>query len=182
MADKELTTAAGAPHVSSVMSQLAWEAVPRARAPRLVPARRLAPSSGPLRRFLLVVLILAGGAAFSACGTAPVGVDTRGLVSVDVGAYQALPPPYGTRHTVITSADFLADFARALTVHHIALRSPPTTAAGCTGGVQYTVVLKRRGSSRRTTLSAYSCAHTITGNMSGDVSGFLAYLDSVLST
>ena len=164
------------------MSQLGFAAVRRARAPHLALARRLAPFSGPVRRVLLIALILASGAAFSACGTALVGVDTRGLVSVDVGAFQALPPPYGTRHTVITSATSVADFAHAVAVHHIALRSPATKATGCTGGVQYTVVLKRRGPSRRTTLSAYSCAHTITGNMSGDVSGLLAYLDTVLST
>jgi hypothetical protein len=94
---------------------------------------------------------------------------------------QALPPPYGSKQATLTSASALATFQQEVVSHHIGLTSPSTSGGGCAGGIQYTIVLDRGGGKPATTLSAYDCADQITGNMTGDVSGFLAYVDTQLT-
>ena len=70
----------------------------------------------------------------------------------------ALPPPLGTKHVLLTSAQALAGFAQSVATHHIALSSSETS-PGCPGGINYTVVITKRTPSARITLQGYNCQH-----------------------
>jgi hypothetical protein len=128
----------------------------------------------------------AGAAVATACAVIPVlrggavTLGTNGLARVSVTSYQALPPPYRPAHTVLSSAASLRSFAHALHVDHIGTTSRPTSSSACSGGIQYTVVMSYR-SGRRTSLDAYSCGGTVTGNMTGNVARFVTYLASIAS-
>jgi hypothetical protein len=105
---------------------------------------------------------------------------TSDLTRVQMSSYQALPPPYGSAQGVLTSSAALAGFRKAVASDHIGLTTPATSNSGCTGGVQYTVVLEMSGGKPTTTLNAYNCGGQITGNITGDVPGFLAYVSTLL--
>jgi hypothetical protein len=81
---------------------------------------------------------------------------------------------------VLTSAASLASFNRSLVANDIGVAATATTNGGCTGGIQYTIVIDRGGGKPATTLSAYDCTGQMTGNITGDVSGFLSYIGSLL--
>ncbi len=114
----------------------------------------------------------------TACGGSI--VDTSGLTRVEISTYQALPPPFGSKQATLTSPSSLANFQKAIAADHIGVSASTTLGTGCAGGIQYTVVMDTGGETS-TTLSEYSCADQLTGNMTGDVSGFLTYLDGQLS-
>lgn len=105
-------------------------------------------------------------------------VATGGLTRVSVSSYQALPPPYTPGHVVLVSAASIGAFEHALRSDHIGTTSRATSSGGCTGGTQYTVVITYK-SGRRTTLDAYSCGGSITGNMTGHVEAFVGYLSAL---
>jgi len=130
------------------------------------------PYTSPVRRATLLVppltLLLAG------CGAGT--VDTAGLTQVRISTSQALPPPYGQHQTTLTSAASLAQFAKLISDNHIGVGSTTGSSGGCSGGIQYTIVVVAR--SGTTDLSAYDCANQITGNMSGNVSGFISGLEA----
>ena len=130
-------------------------------------------------RIGLAALLLALASTTAPSSAAPAGspISVSGLVRVEVDTYQSLPPPYKPGHRVLTSNPALAAFAKAVTSHRIAIRQHPTASSGCTGGVEYTIVV--RTNVRRTTLSAYRCAGTITGNLTGEVAAFLRDLGSI---
>jgi hypothetical protein len=148
------------------------------------------------RRGFLLLLSFSAAALITACGTTSSSFttssslttsssfDTSNLTEVQLSSSQALPPPYGSAHAVLTSAGSLAGFQQSLVSHHIGVTTNPsdiTSNDGCTGGVEYTIVLNRGGGNPATTLDAYDCGGRITGNMTGDVSGFLAYVGTLLA-
>lgn len=128
----------------------------------------------------VIPLCLGAAVMLTACGTSGGSLDTSDLTKVEMSSAQALPPPYGSAQAVLSSAGSLATFQQELASHHIGVTSQATSGDGCTGGIQYTIVLDRSGGKPATTLSAYDCGGQITGNVTGDVSGFLSYVSSLL--
>jgi hypothetical protein len=122
-------------------------------------------------------LCLVAAATIAACGSP---VDTSNLTQVQMSSSQALPPPYGSAQAVLTSATSLATFRKAISSNGISLSATTTSSDGCAGGTQYTIVLVRSGGKGSTTLNAYACGGQITGNMAGNVSGFLDYVRPLL--
>jgi len=131
------------------------------------------------RTLLLLPLCLITVAAIEGCGST--SLNTAGLARVAMSSSQALPPPYGSKQATLTAASSIATFQQQVASHHIGLAASSTSGGGCTGGIQYTIVLEWGGGKPSTTLSAYDCANQITGNMSGDVAGFLAYVNTQLT-
>jgi hypothetical protein len=126
------------------------------------------------------VLGLVAAALVAGCGSSGGGsVDTSNLTQVQLSSSQALPPPYGQYQTTLTSAASLATFQQEMASNKIGESSGTANGGGCAGGIQYTIVLVRSGQSS-TTLSAYDCGGQITGNMTGDVAGFIAYIATLL--
>jgi hypothetical protein len=128
----------------------------------------------------LLPLGLLAAALVAACGPYGNPLDTSDLTRVQMSSYQALPPPYGSAQGVLTSYAALAGFRKVVASDHIGLTTPATSNSGCTGGVQYTVVLEMSGGKPTTTLNAYNCGGQITGNITGDVPGFIAYVSTLL--
>jgi hypothetical protein len=131
----------------------------------------------------LVTLTGCGSAGSSGPSSAPASPSgtasiTTGLTKVDISSYQALPPPNGKHHAVLTSRSDLSSFAGEVASDHIGLTSRKS-AGGCAGGTEFTVVMSRQNDSA-VTLTAYSCGGSITGTMSGDVRQFISYLKSLL--
>jgi hypothetical protein len=122
-------------------------------------------------------LCLFAAATIAGCGSP---VDTSNLTQVQMSSSQALPPPYGSAQAVLTSATSLATFRKAMSSNGIGLSGTTTTSDGCAGGTQYTIVLVRSGGKGSRTLNAYACGGQITGNMDGNVSGFLDYVRPLL--
>lgn len=115
----------------------------------------------------LVGLVLAG------CGgsSSPEWKDLR-TVTLTV-AQPGLPPPFSRPKTSAFST--AADVARVTTLlnsHHIAKASNPSANPGCAGGFTIAIVIVRRGSAP-VRLSAYRCANQTSGDVSGDLVGFL---------
>jgi hypothetical protein len=115
----------------------------------------------------------------AAPGAGAATLSTDGLVRVSVSSYQALPPPYKPGHVTLKSAASLRNFEDNLRADHIGTSSHPTTTSGCTGGIQYTVAMTYN-KGRRTTLDAYDCGGSITGNMTGNVKKFVSYLSGLI--
>jgi predicted small secreted protein len=134
--------------------------------------------SRAMRRHALPILVAASALLVTACGGST--VDTAGLTRVQISSYQSLPPPYGSRQATLTSPSSLTAFQQAIAQDRIGMSGSSTVSTGCTGGIQYTVIMDRGGAAS-TTLSEYSCAEQLTGNMTGDVAAFLTYLDGQLS-
>jgi hypothetical protein len=125
----------------------------------------------------MLPLCLVAAATIAGCGSP---VDTSNLTQVQMSSSQALPPPYGSAQAVLTSATSLATFRKAILSAGIGLSGTTTSSGGCAGGIQYTIVLVRSGGKGSTTLNAYDCGGQITGNMAGNVSGFLDYVRPLL--
>ena len=104
---------------------------------------------------------------------------TKGLTRVTVTSEQALPPPYHPGHAVLKSDASVDAFEHVLKADRIGVRSHPTSSAGCAGGTQYTVVLTYQAG-RRTSLDAYQCGGSITGDIMGNVGAFVKYLASLI--
>jgi len=100
---------------------------------------------------------------------------TVGITAVDITIDQALPPPYTPKHVHLTAPAALAAFQQSLTSRHLSYSS--TFGPTCTGGTNYTVVISKN--SQQTKLTAYVCGGTVEGNVSGDLAGFVADLNSL---
>jgi hypothetical protein len=122
-------------------------------------------------RLALVALVVAVAAA--ACGGGS-SAEWKNLQSVRVTVAQpGLPPPFGRpRTTSFTSPAELARVTTLLNSHHIARVSATTPSTGCAGGFQIGIVIARQGSGP-VDLSAYRCANQTSGNVKGDLVGFL---------
>jgi hypothetical protein len=97
-----------------------------------------------------------------------------GLRSVRVTVSQpGLPPPYGKPHThVFTTPGPLARVTAALNAHHVARLTSPSTNSGCAGGYQIAIAIAGEHAAP-VHLNAYRCANTTTGDIGGDLVGFL---------
>ena len=123
--------------------------------------------------------VAALGVAIAALMTAGCGGGSSGKwedvhsVTVTV-ARPGLPPPGGAPHTTeFTSASAVAQATAALNAHHIEQSSSSSSNNGCAGGAQIAItIVKHDGTSVR--LSAYQCGGHTTGDVSGDLSGFLS--------
>ena len=105
-------------------------------------------------------------------------IDTTGLTKVSIRSYQALPPPYRPTQFTITSASGLAAFQSVLVARNIKLLPTKTTSDGCTGGIQYTIVLTRAAGIVE--LDVYSCGHSFPEtNINGNLPGFVSDLDGL---
>lgn len=128
---------------------------------------------------LVSATLFAAGMMLAAPSAGAATLTTNGLTRVSASSFQALPPPYEPRHTVLKSAASLGTFEQTLRNDHIGITSHPTTANGCTGGIDYTVVMTYNNG-RRTSLDAYNCGGSITGNLTGNVKKFEAYLSVLM--
>jgi hypothetical protein len=98
-------------------------------------------------------------------------------VSVDVDQPSVAPVP-GAKNspTIFTTPARLATVTKALNANHIRKAAHTTTSNGCTGGIVIAIKITERHHGR-TDFNAYHCAHTITGNVSGNLTGFLKQID-----
>jgi hypothetical protein len=116
---------------------------------------------------------LCAGLALTACGGSS-SSQWKGLRSVRVTVAQpGLPPPYGSpKTTAFTSSGELARVTTLLNAHHIAQAASTSSSTGCAGGFKIEIVIVRAGAAT-TNLSAYRCANQTSGNVTGDLVGFL---------
>ncbi len=128
---------------------------------------------------LATAAVFAAGAVLAALPAGATALTTSGLTRVSVSSFQALPPPYKPPHAVLTSAASLRRFEGAVRADHIGVASHPTSVNGCAGGTNYTVTLTYT-KGRRTSLDAYDCGRSVTGNMTGSVQKFVSYLAALL--
>jgi hypothetical protein len=98
-------------------------------------------------------------------------------VSVDVDQPSVAPIP-GVKNTPsrFTSPAQLRTVRNALNANHIRKAGHTTTDDGCTGGIEIAIKITQRQGGR-TDLSAYDCANRITGNIAGNLTGFLKQID-----
>ena len=113
-------------------------------------------------------LVLAG------CGgTSFTGWKNLQSVTVTV-ARPGLPPPGGLPHTTaFTSQAELARVTAALNALQIRKVSTASSTSGCAGGTQIAITITRAHGAP-THLSAYQCGGKTTGDIGGDLSGFLS--------
>jgi hypothetical protein len=91
-------------------------------------------------------------------------------------AQPSLPPPYGEpKTTAFTTPAQVARVTAALNAHHIAKAASSSTNNGCTGGHTVMITITPQ-SGAATQLSAYRCANQTTGDIDGDLTGFLSSL------
>ena len=89
-------------------------------------------------------------------------------------AQPGLPPPYGEpKTTTFTTQGQVDRVTKALNDHHIDQASSTSSSNGCAGGYTIKITIVPR-SGTPTNLSAYRCAKQTTGEVSGDVTGFLS--------
>ncbi len=110
-----------------------------------------------------------------ACGGGSSSSQWKDLQTVRITVAQpGLPPPYGKpKTTSFTTQGQLARVTAALNAHHITQASSTSTSNGCSGGFTIKIVVVPK-SGASTNLSAYRCAKQTTGDVSGDVTGFLS--------
>jgi hypothetical protein len=147
-----------------------------------------------LRRIAIILGCVAIAAMAAACGSAhgqthtvrvtqikrqadPVGWSGLTRVSVDVDQPSIAPVP-GVKNvpTKFTTRAQLQTVTRALDANHIREASHTTTDYGCTGGIEIAIKITQRHHGR-TDLNAYDCAKKITGNIDGNLTGFLNQID-----
>jgi hypothetical protein len=94
-------------------------------------------------------------------------------VSVDVTQPSVAPIP-GAKHTptTFTTPQQLTTVTKALNDNHIRKADHTTQNNGCTGGIVIQIQVTR-GQRRTTNLNGYHCAKTITGDIAGNLTGFL---------
>jgi hypothetical protein len=117
------------------------------------------------------LLLAACGGSSSSSGSPPGWKD---LSSVRVTVAQpGLPPPFGVpKTTSFTTSGQVAHATSLLNTHHIAKASSTTPSSGCAGGFQISIAIVQRGSAP-VKLNAYRCANRTSGDVGGDVVGFL---------
>lgn len=121
-----------------------------------------------------LALMCAAGLGLAACGGSshPTWSQLR-AVRITV-AQPGLPPPYGApKSTTFTTPAQLTRVTSALNAHHIAKASTTTPNPGCAGGFQIAIVIvpQHAGTVR---LGAYRCANQDSGDIGGDLPGFLS--------
>lgn len=85
-----------------------------------------------------------------------------------------LPPPFGApRVTSFATQSELARVTSALNRHHIAKLQASSSGGGCAGGFQIGISVTRSGSAPAG-LSAYRCGGRTSGDIGGDLVGFLS--------
>jgi hypothetical protein len=97
------------------------------------------------------------------------------LTRVTVSAVQPSvnqPPGEKPNRVVFTTPQQLQTVTKALNANHIQQASHPTSDNGCAGGIQIAIVITQTGG-KTTRLGAYRCATTTTGDIAGNVNGFL---------
>ena len=119
--------------------------------------------------------LIAAGLLLAACGSSKSSSttwkDVRHVTVTD--ARPGLPPPGGLPHTTsFTTPSDLDRVTAALNAHHIHKLSSASANNGCAGGATIAITITR-GSSAPVRLSGYTCANTTTGDIGGDLSGFL---------
>jgi hypothetical protein len=122
--------------------------------------------------------VLCAGFVLTACGgsssssSSSSGWSHLSTVRVTV-AQPGLPPPFGRpKTTSFATSARLARVTALLNAHHIAQASATTPSSGCGGGFQIAIVIVPRGSAP-VKLNAYRCANRTSGDVSGDLVGFL---------
>lgn len=125
-----------------------------------------------------IAVVLWCAATLAACGsnrghdhTATWSDLTRVTVDVD---QPGVPTPPGTKNTptTFTTPGQLMTVTKALNANHIAEAAHTTTSSGCSGGIQIEITIVQRHH-KPTDLSAYRCAETTTGDIAGNLTGFL---------
>jgi hypothetical protein len=96
---------------------------------------------------------------------------TRVSVDVDQPSIAPVPGQKNTPTTFTTPAQ-LTTVTKALNANHIRKAQHTTTNDGCTGGIEIAIKISQRHHGR-TDLNAYHCAKKITGNIAGNLTGFL---------
>jgi hypothetical protein len=127
---------------------------------------------------LMSATVFVACTVFAARGAGAATLSTNGLTRVSISSYQALPPPYKPGYAVLKSTASLRSFEHALQADHVGITSHPTNGNGCSGGIQYSVVMTY-SKGRRTALDAYDCGGSITGNVTGNVKKFVNYLSGL---
>jgi hypothetical protein len=134
-----------------------------------------------------IAVILGCAVTAAACGTSSHATTLShadpplwsGLtrVSVDVDQPSIAPIP-GVKNTPtkFTTRGQLRTVTKALNANHIRKADHTTTDYGCTGGIEIAIKISQRHEGR-TDLNAYDCANKITGNIAGNLTGFLKQID-----
>jgi len=129
-----------------------------------------------------IAVILGCAAAATACGSSsghsqsradpPLWSDlTRVSVDVDQPGVAPLPGTKNTPTTFTTPAQ-LRTVTKALNADQIRKAEHTTTSIGCTGGIEITIKIAQRHHAA-TDLSDYHCGTTTTGDIAGNLNGFL---------
>jgi hypothetical protein len=85
-----------------------------------------------------------------------------------------LPPPGGLpRTTIFTSAADVARATAALNAHHIVKQDNTSPSSPCAGGFHIDMAVSQAHASP-TEMSGYVCAGRASGEIGGDVTGFLS--------
>jgi len=134
------------------------------------PPSAAAPIIGRVRIALGTLCV---GLALAACSSGSSG-EWKSLRSVRVTVAQpGLPPPFGRpKTTSFTSPAEVARVTRLLNAHHIARAPSTSSSSGCAGGFQIGIAIVPSGGAP-VNLSAYRCANQTSGNVKGDLVGFL---------
>jgi hypothetical protein len=91
-------------------------------------------------------------------------------------AQPSLPPPYGEpKTTAFTTPAQVSRVTAALNAHHVVKASSSSTNNGCAGGHTVIITIVPQ-TGAPTQLSAYRCANQTTGDIDGDLTGFLSSL------
>jgi hypothetical protein len=117
------------------------------------------------------MLAACGGSSSSSSGSPP---GWRDLSSVRVTVAQpGLPPPFGLpKTTSFTTPGQVAHVTSLLNAPQIAKASSTSPSSGCAGGFQVAIAIVPRGSAP-VKLNAYRCANRTSGDLTGDLVGFL---------
>jgi hypothetical protein len=123
---------------------------------------------------------LAAVATLTACGAGSSSSSSsrssgwKHLSSVRVTVAQpGLPPPSGLpKTTSFTAPAQVARVTGLLNAHKIAEAAATVPRSGCAGGYEIGLVIVPQGAAP-VKLNAYRCANTTSGNVSGDLVGFL---------
>ncbi len=129
-----------------------------------------------LRRLAILLGLGVFGLALAGCGGGTSSSHWADLQRVTVSLSRPLAPPLGGPFTkVYADAPDLTRVTVLLNRHHIVQLASPTSNAGCTGGYIVAMKITRKGSPPAT-LNAYRCANHTTGDVGGDLVGFLTAL------
>jgi hypothetical protein len=125
----------------------------------------------------IACLVGAFGLALAACGGSSSSMQWNDVRHVTVTvARPGLPPPGGfPRTTAFATSGERSRVTAALNAHHIHKLSSASSNGGCAGGATIAITIEQGGSAP-VQLSAYQCANTTSGDVGGDLSGFLRAL------